>query len=526
MKITFLLLLATGRDIELATDILLPSIKQYFNLNHLHQIIIIIKDNDEELLNYRLKQYLATKLNLPIKIIKESEIFPNFKKITNTYYLQMYLKLCCSKIIKTKFYLTLDADNLFLNHSDINNFVTDNKPHYYKIKKIDKWLARSIKLLDYKDKINFNINQTPFVFKTSLVKDMLNDIDVFDSIIINKCSEYTIYYIYLLKNNKFFDNYHEKIYSKFRINYPHNYLKDEKLKKYFKIIKHQKVPITVIQTRINVHHKLNDLIKKFIPLSYFNRPKIAMLTIISGKSYYKRYKEAIRIKKNYCEYHNYKFIFEYVEKSNYPLKNGWIKVYKLLEILKDYDYVFCSDADVVITNRDIRIEDIIFRHMRKYHSVLLSTDYNSINSGNTIWKNNSRSKDILLKMLQIGENPLRYEIDKPFKPKGIYEQPNLIYLYNTDMEIKKSIKIVPQYEINSYSDIFPELLKKNCLQFINNKLNRNNWIQDDFLIHFAGMNYSIKDKFKININHHIKKYVSKYYQKIMKKEGEDFRQIK
>jgi hypothetical protein len=129
-------------------------------------------------------------------------------------------------------------------------------------------------------------------------------------------------------------------------------------------------------------------------------------------------------------------------------------------------------------------------------------------------------------MLQIGENPLRYEIDKPFKPKGIYEQPNLIYLYNTDMEIKKSIKIVPQYEINSYSDIFPELLKKNCLQFINNKLNRNNWIQDDFLIHFAGMNYSIKDKFKININHHIKKYVSKYYQKIMKKEGEDFRQIK
>ena len=29
---------------------LIPSIKQYFNLTHLHQIIIIIKDNDEELL--------------------------------------------------------------------------------------------------------------------------------------------------------------------------------------------------------------------------------------------------------------------------------------------------------------------------------------------------------------------------------------------------------------------------------------------------------------------------------------------
>ena len=30
MKIIFLLLLSTGRDIELATNILLPSIKQYY----------------------------------------------------------------------------------------------------------------------------------------------------------------------------------------------------------------------------------------------------------------------------------------------------------------------------------------------------------------------------------------------------------------------------------------------------------------------------------------------------------------
>ena len=129
-------------------------------------------------------------------------------------------------------------------------------------------------------------------------------------------------------------------------------------------------------------------------------------------------------------------------------------------------------------------------------------------------------------MLEIGEDPKRYEVDKPFKPMGIYEQPNLIYLYNTDKTIKNCIKIVPQYEINSYSEIFPELLKNNCVQFINNNLNRNNWKKNDFLIHFAGMNYLIKDNFKINIDDHIKKYVNEYYEKIMKKEGEDFKQIK
>ena len=106
-----------------------------------------------------------------------------------------------------------------------------------------------------------------------------------------------------------------------------------------------------------------------------------------------------------------------------------MKIFKLVEKLKDYDYVFCSDADVVITNRDIRIEDILFKYMDKENICLITSDYNSINSGNVIWKNTPKTFNLLSEMLKIGKNPIRYSLNKPFIPKGIYEQPNLIYLY-------------------------------------------------------------------------------------------------
>ena len=40
-------------------------------------------------------------------------------------------------------------------------------------------------------------NQTPFIFLTKLVKDMLEKIDVYDYIINNQCSEYTLFIMYI-----------------------------------------------------------------------------------------------------------------------------------------------------------------------------------------------------------------------------------------------------------------------------------------------------------------------------------------
>lgn len=526
MKLTLLLLLSTGRDIHLATSILLPSIINYFKLDELEEILIIIKNQDIELLNLRMEEFNNNITNnIKIRIINESTLMKT-RNITNTYYLQMYLKLISSKIINTKYYITLDADVLFMNNTNINDFITENKCHFYKIKNKDTWMKRSIDFLDYTETIDYCINQTPFVFDKLLVEKMLSDIDVKKAILEKQCSEYTLFHVYLLKNNLFENNYLFSRFSNFPITFITSRLSNEQINKYLNILKKQKKPISIIQSRTNTHMRLTKSIKNIVPNSYYKKYKIAVLTCVTNNMYYERYKKAIEIKKKYCRYHNYTCLIYKMDDNNYELKNGWIKIYKLLELLHNYDYIFCSDADVIITNRDIRIEDIIFKYMREKHNMLITTDFNSINSGNIIWKNCKKSFAVLKKMLEIKDDKIRYTLKKPFIPKGIYEQPTLIYLINFYADFNNSIKIIPQYKINSYCKIFNKLTRQNIIKKIDDKINRTNWINGDFLVHLAGFNYIKNGNFVHKIENLIGKYIKRYYDKILHKEGIDSGKIK
>ncbi len=76
MKISLVLLLATGRDIYLTVSLLFPSIYQYFNLKNLDTFYIIIKNTDYQLFNKRLilfKKSFNNYNRIKFKIIKESE---------------------------------------------------------------------------------------------------------------------------------------------------------------------------------------------------------------------------------------------------------------------------------------------------------------------------------------------------------------------------------------------------------------------------------------------------------------------
>ena len=98
--------------------------------------------------------------------------------------------------------------------------------------------------------------------------------------------------------------------------------------------------------------------------------------------------------------------------------------------LNKFEYIFLSDADVTITNLDRRIETIINKYYDNKYICYICTDNNSLNSGNVIWKCCPESILFLTKMLNLRDNKIRYSLNKPFFPKGIYEQPSLIYLYN------------------------------------------------------------------------------------------------
>lgn len=520
---SFVLPLGTGKDIEVAVSILLPSLFLYFRVDSIDTIYIIIKKKYIDLFHQYVKKTNLDITLVNIEIIDEMELIDT-TNIYLTYYLQMLLKLLIAKRIKTDYYITLDADLYFCKPCDSTFFFGD-KAYYISKPKKDKWNKRVEDALDIK--LDIITNQTPFVFKTELVNKMLTDLDVVQLILTNKCTEYSLYIGYLIKNNLLEDNYDQRnfTYQIITSSINNDVTKDNDIIVASSFIVDENKVISGIQSRINQHHNLLYTLKANIPTITYQNKKIGLLTVVSGNSYFKKYEKAFYTKKNYCKYHNYDFIFDIVPKNRFPRNNGWIKLYKLRQIIENYDYVMMSDADVIITNRDRRITDIALEYNLDNYMFLVTTDYNSINSGNIIWRNCLETIDFIEKVLTLGENSVRFTLTMPFKPIGVYEQPTIIYFINKYPEIRNNIKIIPQFEMNSYLD--HELLNKpNIYQYIDGVENRTIWEQDDFLIHFAGFNYNDKiwNDFKMDVC--IDKFVFIYKMVIIKKEGTDYGCIK
>ena len=83
--------------------------------------------------------------------------------------------------------------------------------------------------------------------------------------------------------------------------------------------------------------------------------------------------------------------------------------------------------------------------------------------------------------------------------------------------------------MNSYLDITSVLKQPNIIKEIDGNINRCNWAEGDFLIHFSGFNYNnekgqqLWKKYKVSSL--IEKFVILYKLYIIRKEGEDYGNI-
>jgi len=505
--ITFVLPLESDKEYDLAFNILLPSFF-YYKVDLIYELIIIHKKEHYYILTKYINNFKKINNITNFKCIDENSLISEKEK--ETYNLQMYLKLIISSLVSSKYYVTLDADVIFTSKFNYNSFFINDKPFTSIYDNVDLLTKKSNNL--YIHKVNhLNVkeitNQPPFIFVTDLVKDMLKKIDVKTHFLKNNCSEYTLYFAYLNKYEKL-DNYSVIPIIKSSINQSVlNRLSHNEVENFIDNISKDNFMI-VIQSRLNYHYMLINKIQKIVPNSTYKAFKISMLTVAGGKDYIERYNNSFKIKKNYCKYNNYTLYLELLDEK----KDGWFKLEKLLGIMKKKkdDFIFVSDADVTITNKDKTIESIIKRYYQDNIICYLTTDRNSINSGNIIWKVCDESIELLEKILKIGMDKIRYTIKKPFIPKGIYEQPSIIYLYNTDLYFRNKIKIIPQFEMNSYCNHYCK--SKNIIENIEGINNRCVWEEDDLLIHYAGANYEYNFKGNFNIFHKkiIKIYEKKY----------------
>jgi hypothetical protein len=111
-------------------------------------------------------------------------------------------------------------------------------------------------------------------------------------------------------------------------------------------------------------------------------------------------------KKHYCEKHGY--ILHYasdggasiagkpmmakpqppIPETHIPM--GWGKVFVIKEAMQKYpnaEWIFNTDCDVMITNMETKIEDIIKSYARENTHIIIPADCNGINCGNMLIRN-------------------------------------------------------------------------------------------------------------------------------------------
>lgn len=173
-----------------------------------------------------------------------------------------------------------------------------------------------------------------------------------------------------------------------------------------------------------------------------------MLKIITA--YNNKYKPLIDISfpiiENYCNYHCYAFE-AYKISENYPRPASWAKIQYLLTNLEEntYHYVLWIDADAIINNSRYDLLSVI--DPSKY--IYLSKDFNSINCGVILLKNNFYNKQLLSNIW----NSTQY------LHHHWWEQAALIDIIDNNLnDIQTYIKYIPSIEFHAYTSDITDLI--------------------------------------------------------------------
>jgi len=166
-------------------------------------------------------------------------------------------------------------------------------------------------------------------------------------------------------------------------------------------------------------------------------------------------------KKEYCEIHNYALIVNTDDWHDINL--GFEKAYLLQKAFLSYpecDWVFFSECDTLITNMNIKLEDIIKGEEKHF---VITTDANGINAGSFFIKNSIEGREILQDMFN-GISIFRHE------------QEYIIDSYFISCKHKNKMSLYPQKKFNSYIHPWKDMFGNN-----------GRWEEGDFIIHFPGL---------------------------------------
>lgn len=167
-------------------------------------------------------------------------------------------------------------------------------------------------------------------------------------------------------------------------------------------------------------------------------------------------------KVEYCKIHGYDFS-NYNLHEGYPKEIGWFKIDIIRERLKDYDWILYCEADAMICNYTIRLEEILDIN---YNFIIaknsISSDWNGINCGVFAVRNSEWSMNFLNKIHN----------KKEFWHHNQAEQQAIINEFEINTkEMLENCKIIKNKIFNSYFHEWYE---------------QDNFKMGDFILHDAG----------------------------------------
>lgn len=194
---------------------------------------------------------------------------------------------------------------------------------------------------------------------------------------------------------------------------------------------------------------------------------ITILTLVIGTDYRKALEKCLQSKRDYAKRHGYRYIEGDETFWNRDRPIAWSKVpfiLKQLEKIPEGDMVWLSDADVFITNPNIKLEDHVLPILQNNKDFLMSLDScGHINSGNVFFRNTAWTRSYWTRVWE--QTDCIYHI--------WWENAAMIKLLNTVDEDAQKIQITKEH--------------KRFNAFLRGIPGEPLWEPGDFLVHFAGV---------------------------------------
>jgi len=200
-------------------------------------------------------------------------------------------------------------------------------------------------------------------------------------------------------------------------------------------------------------------------------PSIAILTFCVGADYTRAMEPALESKRMYAKRHGYTFLSGGDDVWDRSRPIPWSKFRFILKYIDDYDYLFWSDADAVITNPEILLETQVLPLLPDGKDMLWTLDVcGHYNNGHLLLRGRSAwVKDFLTRAY--GQTDLLYHI--------WWDNAAMIRLFETNPSDAHKIETVREsWRFNAYA-----FGKNNSANDASCRL----YTPGDFILHFAGV---------------------------------------